>query len=68
MGLHAVDMAKMERGATVLVIGAGPVGIATMLWAKFLGARHVIVSERRRTAAPWPPNSAPPMRSIRTAR
>jgi (R,R)-butanediol dehydrogenase/meso-butanediol dehydrogenase/diacetyl reductase len=46
VGLHAVDMAKMPRGATVLVIGAGPVGLATMLWAKFLGARHVIVSER----------------------
>ena len=49
VGLHAVDMAKMERGATVLVIGAGPVGLATMLWAKFLGARHVIVSERAET-------------------
>ena len=49
VGLHAVDMAKMERGATVLVIGAGPVGLATMLWAKFLGARHVIVSERAGT-------------------
>ena len=46
VGLHAVDMAKMERGATVLVIGAGPVGLSVMLWAKFLGARHVIVSER----------------------
>ena len=46
VGLHAVDMAKMEHGATVLVIGAGPVGLAVMLWAKFLGARHVIVSER----------------------
>jgi len=46
VGLHAVDMAKMPRGATVLVVGAGPVGLATMLWAKFLGARHVIVSER----------------------
>ena len=45
VGLHAVDMAKMPRGATVLVIGAGPVGLATMLWANFLGARHVIVSE-----------------------
>lgn len=54
VGLHAVDMAKMERGATVLVIGAGPVGLAVMLWANFLGARHVIVSERaenRRTMA-----------------
>jgi threonine dehydrogenase-like Zn-dependent dehydrogenase len=28
------------------VIGAGPVGLAVMLWAKFLGARHVIVSEK----------------------
>jgi 2-desacetyl-2-hydroxyethyl bacteriochlorophyllide A dehydrogenase len=46
VGLHAVDMARMPRGATVLVVGAGPVGLATMLWAKFLGARHVIVSER----------------------
>jgi (R,R)-butanediol dehydrogenase/meso-butanediol dehydrogenase/diacetyl reductase len=46
VGLHAVDMARMPRGATVLIIGAGPVGLATMLWAKFLGARHVIVSEK----------------------
>ena len=46
VGLHAVDMARMPRGATVLVIGAGPVGLSVMLWAKFLGARHVIVSER----------------------
>ena len=46
VGLHAVDMARMPRGATVLVVGAGPVGLATMLWANFLGARHVIVSER----------------------
>lgn len=55
VGLHAVDMAKMPRGATVLVVGAGPVGLATILWAKFLGARHVIVSEkteeRRKMAA-----------------
>ena len=46
VGLHAVDKAQMERGATILVIGAGPVGLSVMLWAKFLGARHVIVSER----------------------
>jgi (R,R)-butanediol dehydrogenase / meso-butanediol dehydrogenase / diacetyl reductase len=49
VGLHAVDMARMPRGATVLVVGAGPVGLSVMLWAKFLGARHVIVSERTET-------------------
>jgi 2-desacetyl-2-hydroxyethyl bacteriochlorophyllide A dehydrogenase len=49
VGLHAVDKAQMERGATVLVIGAGPVGLSVILWAKFMGARHVIVSERAET-------------------
>jgi (R,R)-butanediol dehydrogenase/meso-butanediol dehydrogenase/diacetyl reductase len=49
VGLHAVDMAKMPRGATVLVVGAGPVGLSAMLWASFLGARHVIVSEKSET-------------------
>ncbi|MEQ1755657.1 MAG: alcohol dehydrogenase catalytic domain-containing protein [Micropepsaceae bacterium] len=51
VGLHAVDKAQMQRGATVLVIGAGPVGLSVMLWAKFLGARHVIVSDRAETRA-----------------
>ncbi|HRE61873.1 MAG TPA: alcohol dehydrogenase catalytic domain-containing protein [Micropepsaceae bacterium] len=49
VGLHAVDMARMNRGDTVLVIGAGPVGLAVALWARFLGARHVIVSEKAET-------------------
>jgi (R,R)-butanediol dehydrogenase/meso-butanediol dehydrogenase/diacetyl reductase len=49
VGLHTVDMARMPRGASVLVIGAGPVGLSVILWAKFLGARHVIVSERTET-------------------
>ena len=51
VGLHAVDKAQMPRGATVLVIGAGPVGLSVMLWAKFLGARHVIVSDKAETRA-----------------
>jgi 2-desacetyl-2-hydroxyethyl bacteriochlorophyllide A dehydrogenase len=46
VGLHAVDMGRVTRGETVLIIGAGPVGLATARWAKFSGARHVIVSER----------------------
>ena len=46
VGLHAVAMGKVARGDTVLVIGAGPVGLAVALWAKFSGAHHVIVSER----------------------
>lgn len=46
VGLHAVEKGRVSRGETVLIIGAGPVGLAVALWAKFSGAHHVIVSER----------------------
>jgi (R,R)-butanediol dehydrogenase/meso-butanediol dehydrogenase/diacetyl reductase len=46
VGLHAVNEARLEPGADVLVIGAGPIGLATSLWARFFGARSVVVSER----------------------
>lgn len=46
VGLHAVQKARLARGATVLILGAGPVGLATALFARLKGARHVIVSEK----------------------
>ncbi len=46
VGLHAVAVARVRPGETCLVIGAGPIGIAIALWARHLGAREVIVSER----------------------
>lgn len=45
VGLHAVNKAGLARGETVLVIGAGPIGLVTALWARFFGARVVAVSE-----------------------
>jgi len=45
VGLHAVDRAALEPGQSVLVIGAGPVGLAVALWSRFFGARHVVVSD-----------------------
>lgn len=44
VGLHGVRRAGLESGARVLVLGAGPVGLATALWAKALGANHVAVA------------------------
>ncbi|MGV7216021.1 alcohol dehydrogenase catalytic domain-containing protein [Bradyrhizobium sp. UFLA05-112] len=38
VGLHGVLKAEMQPGARVLVIGAGPVGLATIFWARRLGA------------------------------
>jgi (R,R)-butanediol dehydrogenase/meso-butanediol dehydrogenase/diacetyl reductase len=46
VGLHAVNEAQLAPGENVLVIGAGPIGLATALWARFQGARSVVVSEK----------------------
>lgn len=46
VGLHGVARARLEPGARVLVVGAGPVGLATALWAKALGAAYVAVTAR----------------------
>ena len=45
VGLRAVNRAGLQRGENVLVIGGGPIGLATALWARFFGARVVAVSE-----------------------
>jgi len=46
VGLHAVEVAKIRPDEAVLVLGAGPVGLAITLWLRHLGTRVVIVSEK----------------------
>ncbi|HEY2809005.1 MAG TPA: alcohol dehydrogenase catalytic domain-containing protein [Steroidobacteraceae bacterium] len=52
---HAVELARIAPGDSVLVIGAGPIGAGVTLFARLAGARHVLVSEpaaaRREIAA-----------------
>ncbi|MFT6310632.1 MAG: (R,R)-butanediol dehydrogenase/meso-butanediol dehydrogenase/diacetyl reductase [Porticoccus sp.] len=45
VGLHAVRVADLQAGDRVLIIGAGPIGLAVAAWARFFGARDVVVSE-----------------------
>jgi len=45
VGLHAVGLARISTGEDVLILGAGPVGLAVALWARHFGAREVIVSD-----------------------
>lgn len=45
VGIHAVRIADVKAGSRVLVIGAGPIGLTVALWARFFGARDVVVSE-----------------------
>jgi len=42
---HALERTPREPGEPVLVLGAGPVGLAVALWARALGAREVVVTD-----------------------
>lgn len=41
IGAHAVRRADISKGETVLVIGAGPIGLGVIAFAKFQGARVI---------------------------
>ncbi len=45
-GLLCVRQASLDIGDRVLIMGAGPIGLAAAIWARFFGARRVVVSER----------------------
>ncbi|MGO9062914.1 MAG: zinc-dependent alcohol dehydrogenase [Candidatus Binataceae bacterium] len=45
VGLHGLHRAKLLVGETCVVMGAGPIGLMTTMWARFAGARAVVVSE-----------------------
>jgi (R,R)-butanediol dehydrogenase/meso-butanediol dehydrogenase/diacetyl reductase len=45
VGLHAVERAHIRSGDTVLVVGAGPVGLSVIAWAARSGASELVVSD-----------------------
>ena len=45
VGLHAVREARMQPGEPALVMGAGPIGLMTLLWLKHDGVDQVAVSD-----------------------
>jgi (R,R)-butanediol dehydrogenase/meso-butanediol dehydrogenase/diacetyl reductase len=44
VGLHAVNMSELRTGARVLVMGAGPIGLAVTFWLRRLGAGTIAVA------------------------
>lgn len=74
VGLHAVKRASFKPGDTALIMGAGPIGLATLVWAKAKGVT-VVVSElaegrgdlARKLGADLVvnPNDTPPVGKIR---
>lgn len=45
VGWHAVDTSPIEHGDSVLVLGAGPIGLAVIQCLKARGATTIIVAE-----------------------
>jgi threonine dehydrogenase-like Zn-dependent dehydrogenase len=45
VGLHGVNHSTIEPGMGVVVMGAGPIGLSTLIWARAKGASAVVVSE-----------------------
>ena len=45
VALHGVVRGKIAPGSRVLVIGAGPIGLGVVFWARRLGAARVAVSD-----------------------
>jgi (R,R)-butanediol dehydrogenase / meso-butanediol dehydrogenase / diacetyl reductase len=62
VGLHGLHRAGFVAGENCVIMGAGPIGILTMLWARYAGARSIVVSEltehRRRLAVQMGADSA----------
>ncbi|MDP3175446.1 MAG: alcohol dehydrogenase catalytic domain-containing protein [Phenylobacterium sp.] len=46
VGLHGVELAKLKPGANILVVGAGPVGLAVVACARALGAGRIVVTAK----------------------
>ncbi|MDZ7894876.1 MAG: alcohol dehydrogenase catalytic domain-containing protein [Sphingobium sp.] len=45
VALHGVNLSGMRMGDRVLIVGAGPIGLAAAYWARRLGAGRVVVQD-----------------------
>jgi (R,R)-butanediol dehydrogenase/meso-butanediol dehydrogenase/diacetyl reductase len=45
VGLHGLRRARFQAGDTALIMGAGTIGLVTLLWARFAGAGAIVISE-----------------------
>jgi (R,R)-butanediol dehydrogenase/meso-butanediol dehydrogenase/diacetyl reductase len=45
VGFHGLRRSGLQAGETCVIMGAGPIGLMTLLWARYAGARAIVVSE-----------------------
>jgi (R,R)-butanediol dehydrogenase / meso-butanediol dehydrogenase / diacetyl reductase len=44
-GFHGLRRSGLQAGETCVIMGAGPMGLMPLLWARFAGARAIVVAE-----------------------
>lgn len=45
VGFHSLRRSRLAPGEPTLIMGAGPVGLVTLIWARLAGAQPIVVSE-----------------------
>lgn len=45
VALHGLSRSGLQPGQSVLILGAGPIGLAVAFWAARHGARHIVVHD-----------------------
>jgi (R,R)-butanediol dehydrogenase / meso-butanediol dehydrogenase / diacetyl reductase len=45
VALHGVNMSGLQKGDTVLILGAGPIGLAVAFWARRAGAANIVIQD-----------------------
>ncbi len=45
VALHGINMSGLKRGDNILILGAGPIGLAVAFWAKQKGAAKIVLQD-----------------------
>ena len=45
VALHGVNLAGLQKGDKVLILGAGPIGLAVAFWARRAGASNIVIQD-----------------------
>ena len=51
VALHGIQRSSLRPGDKVVILGAGPIGVATAFWARRMGAARVVVTDVNRHQA-----------------